>query len=166
MTIINILFILVGIFTLLRSSGQVYVYSMLYFDRDTYCVEKFRKDSKTSDIVQCVHNTVKAEYGITLILIGLTQWMGWTNVACTAIVVCFALLAVSILLAETFSAAYGYRNIIRSIKAQWKAQEHISPDHNHEVNLYRNLMFVTKNIPLEVLAMAISIFALRFFWLQ
>ena len=43
--ILNILMILLGLSSLIYSFFEIRVWGSLYFDRDTYCVEKFRKDT-------------------------------------------------------------------------------------------------------------------------
>ena len=60
--ILNILMILLGISTLIYSFFELRVWGSLYFDRDTYCIEKYRKVTKATDLVSCVHNMTQSVY--------------------------------------------------------------------------------------------------------
>ena len=74
--ILNILMILLGISTLIYSFYELRVWGSLYFDRDIYCIEeKYRKVTKATDLVNCVHNMTKSVFGFTLIVAGLKCWM-------------------------------------------------------------------------------------------
>ena len=69
--ILNILMIVLGLSTFIYSLFEIRVWGSLYFDRDTYCIEKFRKDTKTTDLVSCMHNMTKCVFGLTLMVAGL-----------------------------------------------------------------------------------------------
>lgn len=71
--ILNILMILLGLSMLIYSFFEIRVWGSLFFDRDTYCIEKYRKATKAHNITKCV-------FGFTLILAGLKRWMPVSNI--------------------------------------------------------------------------------------
>lgn len=163
--ILNILMILLGISTLVYSFFEIRVWGSLYFDRDTYCVEKFRKTTKATDLISCVHNMTKSVFGFTLIVAGLKRWMPVANtgLAYIALIVCFALLVVDILIVKGFTRAHKLRELRFAIEQQWHAEKHISPEHDHEVNLYRGTVRVTQKYPKHIVAMGVCMIILQIF---
>ena len=77
--ILNILMILLGLSILIYSFLEIRVWGSLYIDRDIYCIEKFRKTTKATDLVSCMHNITKCVFGITLIVVGVERWMTVPN---------------------------------------------------------------------------------------
>lgn len=102
MVIIRILMILLGLSTLVYSFFEISTWSALYFARDYYCIERFRSQTKASDLVSCVHNFVKGAFGVALIVSGLRGWIpeGNLGLASMAIVASFCLLVVDVVVME------------------------------------------------------------------
>lgn len=153
--ILNILMILLGISTLIYSFFELRVWGSLYFDRDTYCIEKYRKVTKATDLVSCVHNMTKSVFGFTLIVAGLKCWMPVANMklAYAALIVCFALLVLDVLVVEGFTRARKLRELRSSIEQKWSKEKRVTPEHDHEVNLYRGTVRVTQQYPKHIIAM-------------
>ncbi len=73
--ILNILLILLGVSLLVYSLCELRVWGGLFFDRDIYCIEKFRATEKAADLVSCWHNVAKGVFGFLVILAGLRPWL-------------------------------------------------------------------------------------------
>lgn len=161
--ILNILMIVLGLSTFIYSLFEIRVWGSLYFDRDTYCIEKFRKDTKTTDLVSCMHNMTKCVFGFTLMAAGLKRWMPVASLgsAYTLLIVCFALLVLDILVVEGYTRARKLRELRSSIEQQWNTEKRISPEHDHEVNLYRGTVRVTQKYPKHIIAMGAGMFFLQ-----
>ena len=91
-----------GVIILIYSFLEAGVWSSLYFDRDVYCIEKFRKITKATDLVSCVHNLAKCPFALALTIAGLTRWIPESNLGIvhTTLVVSFALLVLDVLMEE------------------------------------------------------------------
>lgn len=165
--ILNILMILLGLSTLIYSFFEIRVWGSLYFDRDTYCIEKFRKDIKATDLVSCMHNMTKCVFGFTLMVVGLKRWMPESSlgIAYTLLIVCFALLVLDILVVEGSIRTRKLRELRSSIEQQWNAEKRISPEHDHEVNLYRGTVRVTQKYPKHIIAMGAGMIFLQIFFI-
>lgn len=163
--ILNILMILLGLSSLIYSFFEIRVWGSLYFDRDTYCVEKFRKDTKATDLISCMHNMTKCVFGFTLIVAGLKRWMPVSSLGLvyTLLIICFALLVLDILVIEGSTRARKLRELRSSIEQQWNTEKRISPEHDHEVNLYRGAVRVTRKYPKHIIAMGASMIFVQFF---
>ena len=130
----NIFMILLGLSMLIYSFFEIRVYGSLYFDRDVYCIEKFRKSTKATDLVSCIHNIAKCAFGFTLIIVGLKRWMPESSYA-----------------------------VVGASANQWHTQKHITPENNHEVNLYRGAVRVTQQYPKHIVAMGACMLVLLVF---
>ena len=163
--ILNILMILLGISTLIYSFLELRVWGGLYFDRDTYCIEKYRKVTKATDLVSCTHNMTKSVFGFTLIVAGLKRWMPVANIelAYIAFIVCFALLVLDVLVVEGLTRARKLRALRFAIEQQWHTEKRISPEHDHEVDLYRGIVRVTQKYPKHMVAMGVCMIILQIF---
>lgn len=164
--ILNILMILIGIYISLYSFFEIRVWSSLYFDRDYLCIEKFRKATKTTDLVSCMHNLTSFIFGFTMIVAGMKRWIPESNsrLAYIFLIVCFALLVLDVLVVEVATRARGLKQVCEAIKTQWKTQKHVTPENNHEVNAYRGCVRVTQKYPKHIMAMGVGmVFMLLFF---
>lgn len=160
--ILNILMILLGLSMLIYSFFEIRVWGSLYFDRDTYCIEKYRKATKATDLVSCMHNITKCVFGLTLILAGLKRWMPVSNigVAYTALLVSFALLILDVIVVEGTTQRRKFRELRSSIEQMWGKERRVTPEHDHEVNLYRGTVRVTQQYPKHILAMGVGMIVL------
>lgn len=151
--------IILGISVLVYSFFEIRVWGSLYFDRDYYCIERMRKQTKLADALSVLHNAVKLFFGITVIVTALRRWIPVENQALAHMVllVSFGLLVVDILALEGFTRARGLRELRDGIRQQWKKEKRISADHDHEVNLYRGTVRVTETYPKHVITMVICI---------
>ena len=82
----------------------------------------------------------------------------------TALIVCFALLVLDVLVVEGFTRARKLRELRFAIEQQWHAEKHISPEHDHEVNLYRGTVRVTQKYPKHIVAMGVCMIFLQIFF--
>ncbi len=160
--VLNILMIMLGLSMLIYSFFEICVWGSLYFDRDTYCIEKFRKLTKTTDLVSCMHNITKCVFGVTLIVAGLKRWMPVSNIgiANAALMVCFIMLILDILVVEGSTRARKLRELRSSIEQQWSKEKRVTPEHDHEVNLYRGTVRVTQQYPKHIIAMGVCMIIL------
>ena len=163
--ILNILMILLGLSMLIYSFFEIRVYGSLYFDRDYHCIEKFRKNTKATDLVGCIHNITKCAFGFTLIVVGLKRWMPESSYAVVnaSLLVSFVILVLDVLVVEGVTRALGLKEIRASIANQWHTQKHITPENNHEVNLYRGTVRVTQQYPKHIVAMGACMLVLLVF---
>lgn len=164
-TILNILMILLGLSMLIYSLFEVRVWGSLYLERDTYCIEKFRKTTKITDLISCLHNTTKCVFGFTLIVVDLKRWMSVPNtgIANIALIICFVMLVLDMLVGELLTQARGLRELRSSIERQWHNEKRITQEHDHEVNLYRGIVRVTQRYPRHIIAMWVSMLILQIF---
>lgn len=160
--ILNILMILLGLSMLIYSFFEIQTYGALYFDRDYYCIEKFRKSTKATDLVSCIHNIANCAFGFTLIIVGLKRWMPESSYAVVgaSLLVSFAILVLDVLVLEGVTRALRLKEIRTSIANQWHTQKHITPENNHEVNLYRGAVRVTQQYPKHIIAMGVCMLVL------
>lgn len=165
--ILNILMILLGSSMLTYSFFEIRVWGSLYFDRDTYCIEKYRKLTKATDMVSCMHNITKFVFGFTLIVAGLTRWMPVSNIgiAYTLLLVSFALLILDVIVVEGSTQVLKFRELRSSIEQQWRKEKRITHEHDHEVNIYRGTVRVTQLYPKHIIAMGVGMIVLRMFFL-
>lgn len=163
--ILNILVILLGISLLVYSFFEIRVWGSLYFDRDTHCLEKYRKATKTADMVSFLHNVVKFVFGFALVVSGLRRWMPMESAVLVRVVlfVSFALLVLDALVLEGITRARRLKELREEIREQWHREKRITPEHNHEVNLFRGAVRVTQTYPRQLLAMGTGmLFTLAF----
>ena len=165
--ILSILTFLVGLSTLVYSCFEIHVWGGLYFDRDSYCIEKFRKITKATDLVSCMHNITRCVFGFTMMLAGMRRWMPETSLGLvySTLTVCFAFLVLDILVVEGSTRACKLRELRFAIQQQWRVEKHISPEHNHEVNLYRGTVRVTQQYPKQIIAMGACMIFLQLFFI-
>ena len=163
--ILNVLLILLGLSMLVFSLFEIRVWGSLYFDRDTHCVEKYRKATRVTDLVSCIHNLTKCVFGFTLILTGMKTWMPASGMGMVhaVLVVSFTVLVLDVLVVEGATRVRNLKEIRRSIEEQWRKERRVTPEHDHEVNLYRGTVRVTQLYPRHIIAMGVSMFFLLFF---
>lgn len=166
--ILNISIILLGSFIFLYSFFEVRVWGSLFFDRDVYCIEKYRKLTKETDLVSCFHNITQCIFGFTLLLIGMRRWINQSSIGFvnTMLIVSFVFIVLDILIMEGASRVRHLRELRLSIEQQWKSEKRITPEHDHEVNLYRGLVRVTQKYPKYIIAMGIGMLLLLLFALK
>ena len=158
--ILNILLILLGASLLVYSLCELRVWGGLLFDRDSYCIEKFRATEKAADLVSCWHNVAKGVFGLLVILAGLRPWLPDAGIVGRVFLASFALLATDMLAVEVVSRTRKLREVRVAIAQQWKAQKRISAEHNHEVNLYRDAGRLTQSYPKHIVAMGVGMLLL------
>jgi len=160
--ILNILMILLGLSMIVHSFFEIRVYVSLYSDRDYHCIEKFRKSTKATDLVSLMHNISKFAFGFAMIVIGLRRWMPESSFAVVraSLLVSFAVLAIDVLVLEGVTRAHGLNGIRTAIENQWRKQKHVTPENDHEVNLYRGTVRVTQQYPKHIVAMGVCMIVL------
>ena len=68
-----------------------------------------------------------------------------------------------LMVVEGATRALRLKEIRTSIANQWHTQKHITPENNHEVNLYRGTVRVTQQYPKHIVAMGVCMLALLVF---
>ncbi len=163
--ILNILMILLGLSILIYSFLEIRVWGSLYIDRDTYCIEKFRKTTKATDLVSCMHNITKCVFGFTLIVVGVERWMTVPNtgIANTLLIVSYVMLVLDMVVVELLTQTHRLRELRSSIERQWYNEKHITLEHDHEVNLFRGIERVTQRYPRHIITMGVCMIILQIF---
>lgn len=161
--ILNILMILLGLSILIYSFLEIRVWGSLYIDRDIYCIEKFRKTTKATDLVSCMHNITKCVFGITLIVVGVERWMTVPNtgIANTLLIVSYVMLVLDIVVVELLTQFSRLRELRSSIERQWHNEKRITQEHDHEVNLYKGIVRVTQRYPRHIITMGVCMIILQ-----
>ena len=159
---LNILMILLGVSTLAYSFLEARVWGCLYCDREAFCIEKYLRATRATDLVSCVHNVVKCAFGLILTLSGLKPWMPLSSVGVvhSVLVAFFALLVLDVLAVEGSSRVFGLRELRTAIERQWRSEKRVSAEHDHEVNAYRGAVRVTHRYPVQIIAMGVSLAAI------
>ena len=100
--------------------------------------------------------------GFTLILAGLKRGMPVSNigVAYTALLVSFALLILDAIVVECSTQRRMFRELRSSIEQMWGNERRVSPEHDHEVNLYRGTVRMTQQYPKHIIAMGAGMIVL------
>ena len=164
---ISILMIMISLPILLFSYGEIKVWGGLYFERDYRCVERLRKTTKATDLVSLVHNVAKGTFGLALLVAGLRRWIPVEHlgIVYSTLVISIVLLVVDAAVMEGVTRVDGLKEVRDSLEKQWKEQKRLSPDHNHEVNLYRGTVRVTREYPKHILAMSTGMLLMQLFLL-
>ena len=81
----------------------------------------------------------------------------------TSLLISFAALVLDVLILETVTRTRGLKEIRTAIENQWRKQKHFTPEHDHEVNLYRGTVRVTQQYPRHIVAMAAAMLVLSVF---
>ena len=165
--ILSILMILLGLSTVLYSFFEIQTWGSLYFARDYYCIERLRRQTKLTDLVSCVHNVAKCAFGIVLLVAGLKRWIpeGNWGLVNMLLVVSFFLLVADVLVLEGATRVKSLRELRLSIEKQWHAEKRFGPEHDHEVNLYRGTVRVTKDYPKHIIVMGACMIVITAFLL-
>ena len=160
--ILNILLILAGISVLVNSLFEARVWGGLYCDREAFCIEKYLKATRATDLVSCLHNLTKCGFGLILVLVGMKKWMPESSAGMVhaALVICFALLVLDILAVEGSARIFSLRELRSSIEWQWNEEKRVSAEHDHEVNAYRGAVRVTHRYPVQIIAMGVCLAAI------
>lgn len=142
---------------------EVYSWGCLYFDRDIYCIEKYRKMTKITDSVSCFHNITKCVFGIVLFILGIRKGIPESNesVVYTLIIICFAFLVFDMLVLEGIARIKKIDALSLAIEKQWKSEKRVSNEHDHEVNLYKGILRVMRHYPRQIILMGISIIVIH-----
>lgn len=145
---------LTGIIMTIDALGDLNCYGSLFFMRNYYCIERFRKAQKATDVVSCVHNAAKCLFAF-LALSGGVGGMLHRDLPLDGIWIAGAvLLLVDAAVAILITRAYHLREERDAIQAQWDRQKRVSKDNDHEVNMYRGATRVLSAYPKTMAAMA------------
>lgn len=131
---------------------EIGVWGDLYFDRDYYCIEKYRSPQKRCDAISVFHNLSASFFGEVVAFTGTVILTGrrdidlspWYLGSLSALI----LDALILFLAVTRSGLPAIRD---SIKMQWDTQKRVSDENDHEVNMYRGAVRVCSSYPRHTL---------------
>ena len=86
-----------------------------------------------------------------------------SNIWITTIVllVCFAMLVLDVLVVEGFTRVCKLKELRSSIEQQWHKEKRVTPEHDHEVNIYRGTVRVTRQYPKHIIAMGAGMIFLQ-----
>ena len=163
MTFLLILMIVLGLSFFVYSLLDASVYGQLYFDEDYHCIEKFRKPKKAADAVSFLHNMTKAFFGALMIAVAVVRLAGKeVPYLSNVVLVGFALVCLDALVSQVVIRHFGMKELRHGIKHQWKTQKHVTPENNHEVNMYRGAVRLTEKYPRYIIGMALFMVVLHF----
>lgn len=141
---------IIGIFITTYSMFDAISWSNLYFDRDYYCPEEYRKTQKTTDILSVFHNIVMMTVGFGVIIFGLQNLTTIFNIEKIndlvfplIITLCF----IDNILQIFISQRNKFEDIVNELAVKWKKEKRYSKSHNDEVNLYRGCKRIMWNYP-------------------
>ena len=162
MTFLLVLMIILGLSFFVYSLLESSVYGQLYFDENYYCIEKFRKPKKAADAVSFLHNMAKAYFGALMIAVAVVRLAGKDVPYLGDVVLTgFALVCLDALVSQTVIRMYKMKELRDGIKHQWRTQKHVTPENNHEVNMYRGAVRLTMEYPKHIVGMAIFMVVLH-----
>ena len=159
--ILNILIALLGISLLFYSLLESRVYGSLYFDRDHYCIERFRRAQKATDIASCCHNVAKGCFGFLLVAIGLTRFAARDVNLDGIFLMGFSLSCLDALVLELTTRCYHLKETREAIMQQWKSQKRVTAENDHEVNMYRAARRLTVTYPRHLVAMGCGLLIIK-----
>ena len=157
----SVLIILLGLSLLIYSLCEINVYVSLYFDRDVYSIEAFRKAEKAGDAAACLHNLAKAGFGLLLLLTGAGRLVQQDLPLGGVFVAVFVLTCLDALLLEVTIRRFRLKESMAAIQAQWRREKRISANHNHEVDMFRSARALTQKYPRQILIISACMIALR-----
>ena len=155
--ILNILITLLGISLLFYSLLESRVYGSLYFDRDHYCIERFRKAQKATDMASFCHNMAKGCFGFLLVAIGLTRLAARDVNLGGVFFTGFILTYLDAIVLEFTIRRYRLRETRDAIMRQWDSQKRVTAENDHEVNMYRAARRLTVTYPRHLVAMGLGL---------
>ena len=133
---------IIGIGISLYAFLEVSVWGGLYFDRDYYCIEKYRKLQKQCDLISAFHNVVVSYFGILIAFTGLIIALNRDDVNLNPwFIVSFVFFVIDEII--LYSCRFTEINKVKvAIKHQWDTQKRVSSENDHEVNMYRGAVRV------------------------
>lgn len=152
---------LVGLSLLVYSLFEISVYGELYFDRDYYCIERFRKAQKATDLVSVLHNIAKGFFGFVLVYYAIVMLKSLEVNPKWILLTSFSLYCMDAMVSLFVVWKYSLKNQKESIMQQWKTQKRVTADNDHEVNMYRAAVRVTKH-PLQIIIMVSALLIISF----
>lgn len=145
--------LVIGIFIFFYSLFETYTWSCLYFDRNYYCSDKYRRLQKLTDLMSIYHNLVMMMFGIFIIIYGIQNLTSISDIDDVntffyrwIILTCFFDNIFLIFL----SIKYNLKDIIYGIETKWKKEKKFTKEHNDEVNLYKGCKRIFKIYPWQV----------------
>lgn len=164
---LNVIMLFAGLWVLVYSFCEIRVWGSLYFDRNYFCIERFRSAQKATDLLSCLHNAMLLLFGFLLVAVALRRCMPENSVGFVRglLPLSYALLLLDALAMECTVRLRGIRGIRDAIQAQWDAQKRVSPDNDHEVNMMRGAERVTRTYPRHVVIVGASLVLMRVFFL-
>jgi hypothetical protein len=146
------------VYSLLESS----FYGQVYFDEDYHCIEKFRRPKKAADAVSFLHNMTKAYFGALMIAVAVMRLSGNDAPFLGSFVLAgFALVCLDALVSEAVIRHFRMKQLRDAIWRQWKTQKHVTPENDHEVNMYRGTVRLTMKYPRHIIGMGLSMVVLQ-----
>ena len=137
------------IFVGFYAACEVYSFSELYFARDYYCLEKFRKKQKVTDLLSIFYNFFVMIFTIFFIIL-IAEIFGdmyytledFNHKFYWATLILGVLTTVTL---EVSKKKYSLAEEKENIHAQWDKEKVFNKEHDHEVNLYRGCKSVTES---------------------
>lgn len=146
--IVSVVIQMVGVGISLKALFEIGTWSDLYFDRDNYCIEKYRQPQKRCDAISALHNLFVSFFGIVIAYTGVVTMFGRKDVDLEpwfmGSMIGFIVDGVILFITATRSNIPCIRD---QIKEQWKTQKRVTDENDHEVNMYRGAVRVCDNYP-------------------
>lgn len=133
----SVILLIIGIFLFFRDLFDTKIYLELYLER-WRVPEEMRPLLGHATLVLALKHFATAVFGVVLMVFGVCR-LAEAEVSPSFPILGMALMAISLLVTIIFVRVNRVPDKILAIETQWRKEKRISPNHNHEVNLYRDL---------------------------
>lgn len=139
MKLLNYLFVILGLYILLKSIFDVRMYGELFCDRNTFANERYRKQERSADIASIIHSMYLLSYGFVLFVVGgggAATVPGRGLLTLFLVMVLMSVLDFSMILYT--EKRHGLKQVEEQIRAKWKREKVFDREvHDDEVNMVR-----------------------------
>ena len=166
MNILNFILFLIGGVIFISSMFNCGTYSALFFDRDYYCIEKFRTVQKATDLIGIIHWLACMMFAAFLMFYTVNNYkfnIENNNLIINVFWCSFGAVVLDMLVSGLLITKHKMTTVRDDIMHQWKTQKHITKENNHEVNLYNGCKHVTVDYPKQTLFIVIALIIFNFF---
>ena len=167
MNVLNFILFLIGGVIFISSMFNCGTYGALFFDRNYYCIEKFREIQKATDLIGIIHWFTCMMFAAFLMFYTVNNFK--YNVENNDFVLnmfwftCMVFAALDMLVSGLLITKHKMTTVRDDIMHQWKTQKHITKENNHEVNLYNGCKHVTVDYPKQTSFIVITLIIFNFF---
>jgi len=166
MNVLNFILFLIGGVIFVSSMFNCATYGTLFFDRNYFCIEKFRTVQKATDLISIIHWLACMMFAAFLIFYTVNNYkfnIENNNLIINVFWCSFGAVALDMIVSGLLITKHKMTTVRDDIMHQWKTQKHITKENNHEVNLYNGCKRVTVDYPKQTLFIVITLVIFNFF---